>query len=98
MFKRRPEANDASIPPRYYSSLDFEALWSEYPTAPDYFSGVYRLGVDDIGRLQNERFLAQMKRGWHVPFYQRHWKAAGLEPGDIRSLDDLAKNSTLLGL
>src|SRR6185437_5237926 len=91
MFKRRPEANDTSVPPRYYASLDFEALWKEYEPAPDYFEGFYQLGPDEIRHIQNQRFLRQMQRGWQVPFYQHHWKTVGLEPGDIRSLDDLTK-------
>ncbi len=32
-----------------------------------------------------------MARAWEIPFYQRRWRAVGLEPGDIRTLDDLAK-------
>lgn len=33
--------------------------------------------------------MATVKRGWEIPFFQRHWKAAGIEAGDIRTLDDL---------
>jgi phenylacetate-CoA ligase len=33
--------------------------------------------------------LATVQRGWETPFFQRHWRGAGLEPGAIRSLDDL---------
>ena len=32
-----------------------------------------------------------MKIGWANPFFRRRWQAAGLEPGDIRSLDDIVK-------
>lgn len=32
-----------------------------------------------------------MARAWEIPFYQRRWRAAGLEPGDVRTLDDLTK-------
>jgi phenylacetate-CoA ligase len=77
------------VVPRYAASLDFEALWREFPPAPDYFKGPYQRSADEIHRLQNERFLRQMQRAWQVPFYQKHWRAAGMQPGDIRSLDDL---------
>jgi MFS family permease len=30
-------------------------------------------------------------RGWQIPFYQRLWSARGIEPGDVRSLDDITK-------
>lgn len=79
-----------AVIPRYYGSLDFEQLWREFPPAPDYFAACYRDSRKSLHKLQNERFLAQMRRAWQIPFYQRHWKAAGMEAGDIRSLDDLA--------
>jgi len=77
--------------PRYYQSLDFEELWREFPPAPDYFDGPYKFSRDEIRAMQERRFLVQMQRGWQIPFYRRHWTAAGLEPGDVRSLDDLGK-------
>lgn len=84
-----PEGRSAI--PRYYSALDFERLWSDFPPAPEYFDTTYRQSRDELRAMQNERFLAQMERAWQVPFYQRHWKAAGMAPGDIRDLDDLRK-------
>jgi phenylacetate-CoA ligase len=77
--------------PRYYQSLDFDALWREFPPAPDYFDGPYRLSRDELRAMQSERFLREMKRAWQVPFYRRHWSAARMEPGDIRNLDDLGR-------
>lgn len=77
--------------PWYYRSLDMEQLWRDYPPPPDFFSGVFRISQDALRDLQNRRFLQTMKRGWDIPLYQRHWGAAGMEPGDIKSLDDLEK-------
>ena len=77
--------------PRYYAALDFEALWKAFPPAPEYFDTVYRKSRDELHAMQNERFIAQVERAWQVPFYQRHWGAAGMQPGDIRGLDDLRK-------
>ncbi|MEA2946724.1 MAG: phenylacetate-CoA ligase [Alphaproteobacteria bacterium] len=87
-MKRDPTKN---VIPRYYKALDFDALWREFPPAPDYFDGTYRLSRDELRAMQNERFLREMQRAWQVPFYRRHWPAAGMEPGDIRGLDDLGK-------
>src|SRR5262249_9580977 len=39
--------------------------------------------------LQERRFLQVVARGWEGPFYARRWRAAGLEPGDIRALEEL---------
>ena len=77
--------------PRYADALDFEALWAEYPTAPDYFGSRYQLSADAIRALQEQRFVGAMARAWQIPFYQRLWGQAGIDPGDIRGLDDLGK-------
>ncbi|MEY3552884.1 MAG: hypothetical protein RL735_1232, partial [Pseudomonadota bacterium] len=80
---------DAGVVPRFYAALDFEKLWAEFPPAPEYFETTYRLSNDQMRALQETRFLEQMKRAWEIPFYQRHWGKAGMQAGDIRSLDDL---------
>lgn len=77
--------------PHYPHALDFEALMREYLPAPQFFDVAATKSRDELRSDQNRRFLKQMERGWKVPFYKRHWSAVGLEPGDIRSLDDLHK-------
>jgi phenylacetate-CoA ligase len=77
--------------PYYYRSLDFEELWRKYPPAGEYVERVHSLSRDELHGLQQQRFLSQVARGWEVPFYQRHWGAAGIEPGDIKSLEDLSR-------
>src|ERR1039458_9031684 len=76
--------------PRYYRSLDFEALWREYPPPPEYFRSTYTFSRDELRALQEIRFVKQIERAWQIPFYERRWKAAGIGKGDIRGLDDLA--------
>ena len=75
----------------YWRSLDFEALTSDFPPPPDYFDKVFRIPRDELRKRQETRFLETVKRGWEIPFFQRHWGSVGLEPGDIRALDDLTK-------
>lgn len=77
--------------PRYYAALDFDGLWRDYPPAPDFLKTTYRLSRDELRANQEAKFLWQVRRGWEIPFYRRHWSAAGLDPGDIRGLDDLTK-------
>ena len=77
--------------PWYSRALDFEQLARDYPPPPDYFRTTARLPRDTLRALQEKRFLRTMQRGWEIPFFQRHWRAAGMEPGDIRGLDDLRK-------
>ena len=63
-------------------SLDFEALTREFPPPPDYFNATFRMSRDELRALQEKRFLATVARGWEIPFFRRHWGAAGLEPTD----------------
>lgn len=87
-----PEAESVRIP--RYGDLNFAALWKEYPPAPEYFDGVYRLSRDALREVQEHRFTAAIARAWDVPFYQRYWGRAGIEPGDVTCLDDLSKLPT----
>lgn len=75
--------------PRYHRSLDFEALWRDYPPPPDYFRSNYTLSRDALRAMQELRFVKQIERAWQIPFYRRHWQTAGIAEGDIRGLDDL---------
>ncbi|MGB6654185.1 MAG: phenylacetate--CoA ligase PaaK [Xanthobacteraceae bacterium] len=47
--------------------------------------------VDELRALQLERLRAAVTRAVQVPHYQKRFAAAGIGPGDIKSLDDLAK-------
>jgi phenylacetate-CoA ligase len=77
--------------PRYAASLDFEALWREFPPPDEYFVSAYHRSADEIRSIQNARFLRQMQRAWDVPFYKKHWGSAGMSHGDIQDLDDLER-------
>ncbi|MGI9861550.1 phenylacetate--CoA ligase [Moorella naiadis] len=47
---------------------------------------------EELRELQMERLQATVKRTFfNVPFYRRAFQEIGLEPGDIKSLDDLQK-------
>ncbi len=47
---------------------------------------------EDIKKLQNERFLKQVKHVWdNVPYYRKKMEEKGITPDDIKSLDDLNK-------
>jgi phenylacetate-CoA ligase len=77
--------------PWYHRALDLEQVTRDFPPPPDFFRGVFRASRDELRALQERRFLQTMKRGWEIPFYQRLWGAAGMQPGDIKGLDDLPK-------
>lgn len=47
---------------------------------------------DEMSRVQNERLVDTVKRVYHnVPFYRERMQKAGLEPGDIKTIEDLPK-------
>ena len=77
--------------PIYHRSIDWDALYKRYPV-PDVFAQTRWLwSADEIRAFQNTQFLDLMKTGWRNGFYRRRWKAEGLEPGDIKSIDDIVK-------
>lgn len=75
----------------YFAEMDLPRLIAEYPIGQAFLDGPARLSQDELRALQERRFAAVLKRAWEVPFYRRHWSAAGLEPGDVRGLDDIGK-------
>ena len=80
--------------PLYRQSFDWEQYCRDYPM-PDVFERtVWRWAPERLRALQNERFMRCVQLGWKNPFYRRRWTDAGLAPGDIASLDDIAKLPT----
>ena len=74
--------------PIYHRSIDWDALYERYPV-PDVFERTrWRWSPEEIRKFQNEQFLDLMKTGWQNEFYRRRWKAEGIEPGDIKSIDE----------
>lgn len=89
-----PELVPASSLPLYRNAFDWDQLTREYRLPDVFASTVYRWPAERIRALQNERFLRIVQVGWKNGFYRRRWRAAGLEPGDIRSIDDIGKLPT----
>lgn len=78
----------------YFEQMDLPRLLAEYPLGQAFLDGPARLSRDELRALQERRFAEVLRRAWEVPFYRRHWGAAGLEPGDVRGLDDIGKLPT----
>ena len=73
--------------PTYYEYLDPAKLLREYPLD---LVGAYRdVSADELRSIQNERFLRCVDTAWRTPFYRRLWGEAGMERGDVTSLNDL---------
>ena len=78
----------------YYESFDVRQLLADYPLGDPFTQGLARLPRDELFALQQRRFASLMRRCWQIPFYQRLWGAKGIEPGDIRGLEDINKLPT----
>jgi phenylacetate-CoA ligase len=75
--------------PTYFEAFDAKKMLVDYPLD---LVGIYgKMSRDELRALQEERFTTLMKCGWEIPFYQRLWRAKGIEAGDIRSLDDIVR-------
>jgi phenylacetate-CoA ligase len=63
------------------------------PSLLDRFDPIERVSLDELRALQLKRFRQCVARAAQVPHYQRKFAAAGIQAGDVRSLDDLGKFS-----
>ncbi|MEI6417612.1 MAG: phenylacetate--CoA ligase family protein [Sphingomonadales bacterium] len=77
--------------PSYFEALDHQRLLADYPIGDAFTRRYAGISRDELRALQEARFAQVMARGWQIPFYQRLWGAQGLQPGDIRGLDDITK-------
>jgi phenylacetate-CoA ligase len=75
--------------PTYFEAFDAKAMLADYPL--DLVGAYGKMSRDELRALQETRFTKLMKRGWEIPFYQKLWGDKGIEPGDIRSLDDITE-------
>ena len=73
----------------YFDDLDHSRLGAEYPSANAFIQRYVGMSADELRAIQNQRFTEVVKRAWSTPFYRDLWTTHGIEPGDIRSLDDL---------
>lgn len=75
----------------YFDAMNYASMIAQYGRPEDFVTRIARMPREDLRSLQNERFLRLVAFGWKIPFYQRHWGAAGVTAADIRSIDDIGK-------
>ena len=73
----------------YFSEARLDEIENKYPSTVDGFSTFATKSRDEIESIQTSRLLKVVARAWQVPFYERRWRAVGLEPGAVRYLEDL---------
>jgi phenylacetate-CoA ligase len=77
--------------PSYFDAMGYDEMIADYGRPETFVDRIARMPRQDLRTLQNERFLKVVAFAWKIPFYKRHWGAAGVTPDDIRSIDDIGK-------
>lgn len=72
----------------YFNSVDWDALQEDHPIGDDFVAFASK-SHDEIRAHQEKLFARCVARAWQVPFYQKLWTRAGVEPGDIKGLETL---------
>ena len=75
----------------YFEAIDVRKLMDEYPIGAAFDQRFVGMTTDELHARQQKQFARQLQRAWQLPFYQRLWGAADIEPGDIRGLQDIAR-------
>ena len=74
---------------RPFEAVDYTALMRAYPPPPEYFETEWYRDPESIEQRQLARLRERAAQAWRVPFFRRRWEAAGFDPGQLRSLEDL---------
>lgn len=77
--------------PHYFESFDYPQMLRDFPIGTAFTDDFARRSRDAIREHQDRLFRRCLARAWEIPFYQRLWRGAGVEPGDIRGLEDINK-------
>lgn len=77
--------------PTYFEALDAKQMLADYPVGDAFVARYTGMSRDELFAIQDRQFRKLMKRGWEIPFYQRLWGNAGIEPGDVTGLADITK-------
>jgi phenylacetate-CoA ligase len=75
----------------YLTPDEQRKLARDFPWGDGFLDRYRGMSRDALRDLQERRFMDVVDLAWRTPFYQRSWGAAGIEPGDIRGLDDLGR-------
>ncbi len=75
----------------YFEEARIQEMTRAFPIGSAFLDMTRTLSRDELRHKQEEKFAEVMVRAWQVPFYRRRWSAEGIEPGDIRGLDDIEK-------
>ncbi|MFW6413246.1 MAG: phenylacetate--CoA ligase family protein, partial [Oceanicaulis sp.] len=74
-----------------FEAADWKALTQTHPVGADFVRFAGSVSRDELFARQNALFVKCVDRAWKIPFYQNLWGAAGIEPGDVTSLEQISQ-------
>ncbi|MEO8777874.1 MAG: hypothetical protein ABI389_04300 [Rhodanobacter sp.] len=77
--------------PTYFETFDVKELFKQFPLEQEFAERFRTLSRDELFAQQDVMFKRCVARAWQIPFYQRLWRAAGIEQGDIKGLADITR-------
>jgi len=77
--------------PTYFQSFDVDELLRQFPLDQAFTDKFRALSRDALRVQQDILFRRCLARAWQIPFYQRLWGQAGIEPGEVNGIDDIEK-------
>ena len=75
----------------YHRAAHLEQLLADHPVGDGFESFARNISRDELFARQDRLFQRCLTRAWQTGFYRRLWGGAGIEPGDIRGLEDLPR-------
>ena len=75
----------------FQSVLDYPSLQAAHPIGDAFIKMAATISRDELRARQEAQFQKLIARAGKMAFYKRLWGKAGIEAGDIKSLDDVAK-------
>ena len=76
---------------RPHEVVDYDALVREFPPPPEYFETRWLDEPEVIEERQLRRLRERAQAAYQVPFFRDRWDAAGFDPGQLETVDDLSR-------
>lgn len=77
--------------PSYFDAFNHQELLALHPIGREFEEFVRAISRDELHARQDQLFKRCTKRAWETGFYRRLWGREGIEPGDVRGLEDISK-------
>jgi phenylacetate-CoA ligase len=92
LYRALPAAMQSRVISHYGRRIKRERFNESFVRWQELFRRSERFSAADLRSYQDERLASLVAHAFdHVPYYRRIFDSLGLKPGDVRSVEDLAK-------